>query len=264
MVRLAANLSFFFKELPFLERFGAAASCGFRAVEFMFAGDGGFRCEAHEVREQLDQHSLSQALFNARAGDWEAGERGTGGLPGRDSDFRASIDHALEFATVVGCPRVHVMAGLMDQGAKKDIFVERLRWASEHAAGSGVTLCIEPLNAADFPGYLVPDTTTALQIIEEVGSDHCKLQLDLYHYAMTHPGEDMEAAIRTLLPKSAHVQLANPPGRNEPGVGDVHFPPLLALLGDLGYSGYVGCEYKPSTASTTESLAWARAYGIAS
>ena len=264
MPRLAANLSFLFKDRPFLERFSAAASSGFKAVEFMFAGDTGYELTAHEVKNALHTNGLQQILLNAPPGDWSSGERGLGGLPdSRDSEFKQSIDFGLEFATQVGCQRMHVMAGLMKHDADEERFVERLKWASTLATDAGVTLCVEPLNASDFPGYLVPDVTTALRIIEKVDSAHVKLQFDLYHYAMSEgvDGALLEGATRKLVPLAAHVQLANPPGRNEPGVGDVDFPPLLRLLDDLGYDGHVGCEYKPAAATSDASFDWARNLG---
>jgi hydroxypyruvate isomerase len=274
MVRLAANLSFFFKELPLLQRFGAAARAGFRHTEFMFAGDAGYEVEASAVRAELDAHGLTHELLNAPAGDWLAGERGLAGLPGRERDFKASIELGLRFAGEIGCRKMHVMAGLCGSGdsgdnggAMAETFVERLQWASGLAADAGVTLCVEPLNARDFPGYLVPDVPTALELLRRVDSpEHCKLQLDLYHVAMSAlargqpvPGSaELQSAIREYLPHSAHVQIANPPGRNEPGVGDVDYPPLLALLDELGYAGAVGCEYRPSTPATEDSLGWAK------
>ena len=296
-MRLAANLSFFFKELPFLRRFGAARTAGFRAVEFMFAGDGGYIADAAHVRAELEQHGLTQVLLNAPAGNWAVGERGLGGLPGREAEWKASIEFGLRFASEVSCPRMHVMAGLVADGAEEDTFVSRLQWASGLAADAGVTLCVEPLNSHDFPGYLVPDTTTALRILQKVDApNHCRLQLDLYHLAMADREMDLAASIRDLLPHAAHVQIANPPGRylppapptptacmgielcavlaantlaplclasrNEPGVGAIDFPPLFALLDDLGYDGHVGCEYKPSTPTTEASLGWARQYGL--
>jgi len=266
MVRLAANLSFFFKNLPFAQRFGAAAACGFRSVEFMFAGETGYEHGSAAVRDELQRHGLTLALMNARAGDWSAGERGIGGISSREADFTASIEHGLRFASEVGCRRLHVMAGLVEHGADEATLVRRLKWASEAAASASVCLCVEPLNARDFPGYLVPDYPTALRVLKAVDRHaHVKLQLDLYHLAMMG-GDGVNAeladAVRRLLPYAGHVQLANPPGRNEPGVGNVDFVPLLALLDELGYDGAVGCEYKPSTPTTEESLAWAVPYGI--
>mmetsp|Transcript_27175 Transcript_27175/g.69037 ORF Transcript_27175/g.69037 Transcript_27175/m.69037 type:complete len:271 (+) Transcript_27175:51-863(+) len=262
MARLAANLSFFFKERPFIERFGAARAAGFRAVEFMFAGDGGYQLDAKAVRGELEAHGLDQALLNSPAGDWLAGERGIGALPTRESDWKASIDFGLRFAQETGCKNMHVMAGLDSQGACEALFVERLKWACTLASDAGVRLCIEPLNPTDFPGYLVPDASTALRLIEQVDAgDQCQLQLDLYHVAMVEGSDGLESTIRRLLPHTAHIQIANPPGRKEPSVGDVNFPPLIELARDLGYDGWVGCEYQPSTPTTEASLGWARREG---
>jgi hydroxypyruvate isomerase len=224
------------------------------------------------VRSELEEHGLSQVLLNAPAGDWAAGERGLGGLPDREDEFVASIEYGLAFAREVGSRRMHVMAGTVAAGADADAcwhtLVRRLRWASGVAAEQDVSILVEPLNAHDFPGYLVPDARTALAVLDAVDAPNMHLQLDLYHVAMAAPGGGgagggalcswLETELRTLLPHAAHVQLANPPGRNEPSVGDVDFAPLLALLdGELRYDGYVGCEYKPSTPTTDESLAWA-------
>lgn len=258
---LAANLSFFFKERPFIERFAASRAAGFRAVEFMFAGDGAYACDSSEVRAALEENELEQALLNAPAGDWINGERGLGGIAARDDDYRASIEYGLRFAQDVKCAKMHIMAGLRSHGAKEDIYVERLRWASELAADAGVRICVEPLNPADFPGYLVPDASTALRILEKVGApEHCQLQLDLYHIAMVE-GTNLTDVLPRLLPHTAHVQIANPPGRNEPGIGEVDFPPLFSQLEKLGYDGWIGCEYKPSTRTTEQSLEWARIGG---
>ena len=261
MVRLAANLSFLFKERPFLARFAAARANGFRAVEFMFPGDGGYLCSAADVRTELEAHGLTQVLLNAPAGDWLAGERGLGGLASREAEFRSSVHRGLEYAVDVSCSKMHVMAGLASGRDAEATFVERLQWASVEAASAGVTLCVEPLNPVDFPGYLVPDTPTALRILRAVGAPKAavRLQLDLYHLAMVNGSatEGMARAVRELLPHAAHVQLASPPGRNEPGVGDLHVPPLLELLDELAYDGFVGCEYKPSR-STEQALEWAR------
>lgn len=255
-------MSFLFKNRPFIDRFRAAKAVGFRAVEFMFAGDGAYRYDAAAVRSELDEHELEQALLNAPAGDWEAGERGLGGIASRERDWKASIEYGLRFAQDVGCSKMHVMAGLVLDGACEDTYVERLRWATGLAADAGICVCVEPLNSVDFPGYLVPDAGTALHILSRVGlPEHCKLQIDLYHVAMSNRTADLASTLRTLLPHAAHVQLANPPGRNEPGVGEVDFTPLLALLDSEGYNGWVGCEYKPSTATSEGSLAWAREGG---
>lgn len=261
MPKLAANLSFLFKDRPFLGRVGAAAAAGFRQIEFMFPGDGAYVHSAADVRSALEEHGLAQALLNSPAGDWGAGERGIAGLPHREDDFKASIETGLRYAETLRCHRMHVMAGVVAAGADEATLVRRLRWASEMAAAEGVTVLVEPLNAVDFPGYAVPDAATALRVLDEVGAPNCRLQLDLYHVAMGEAAttrEALEPRLRALLPHAEHVQLANPPGRHEPGAGTVDFAPLLELLdGELGYDGVVGCEYKPSTPRTEDSLAWA-------
>lgn len=280
MPKLAANLSFFFKERAFLSRFAAARACGFRHVEFMFPGDGGYMHSVAEVKAELNAHELTQVLLNSPAGDWGAGERGIAGLADREADFTASIEKGLRYCDELGCRQMHVMAGVVAAGAEEETLVRRLRWASGLAAPHGVTLLVEPLNPVDFPGYLVPDARTALRVLGAVDEPNCKLQLDLYHVAMAinaaadgeEPGPAsppamvqamlramLPAMLRELLPHAAHVQLANPPGRNEPGVGDVDFERLLDMLdGELAYDGFVGCEYKPSTERTEDSLVWAR------
>ena len=172
------------------------------------------------------------------------------------------MQKGLRFAKAIDCPTIHVMAGVAveDQSVCEARFAQRLRWASEAAAAEGVQVCIEPLNARDAPGYLLPDTSTALRVLEAVDQPNCKLQLDLYHLQVSEG--DLSHRISALLPAVAHVQIANPPGRHEPGAGEVDFRPLLAQLDREGYGGYVGCEYVPSTATTEESLHWAREYGV--
>lgn len=289
MVRLAANLSFLFKEKPFLERFQAAAAAGFRAVEYMFPGDGVYTASAAEVAEQLEAHDLQQVLLNAPPGDWENGERGLGGIAQRETEFQKSIATGLSYCRRLGCPRMHVLAGMTAHGAtevrpshptstvasarttstrrrrlhrEQEVFARRLRWAAEQAAPHGVTLLVEVLNPRDFPGYLVPDAATALRLVQRAGHASVQLQLDAYHLHTTE-GPELEATFRRLLPHAGHVQFANPPGRHEPGVGEVDFSRLCALLDELGYEGHVGMEYKPSTSTTVQSLAgWGEAHGL--
>jgi len=275
MPRLAANLSFLFKEHAFLDRFAAAAASGFRAVEFMFPGDGGYIASAEAVAEQLKAHQLEQVLLNAPGGDWANGERGLGGLGSREADWQASIETGLRYCRHLGCPRMHVMAGMVAHGATEEVFVKRLQWAAELAVAPGkppVTLLVEPLNPTDFPGYLVPDAETALRIIEHANASRppdavapVQLQLDVYHLAQTEAARDASVVetVRRLLPHAAHVQFANPPGRNEPGVGTVDFERVCAALDDAGYAGHVGLEYKPSTSATVQSLVgWGGKHGL--
>ena len=269
MVRLSANLSWLFKDAPFLARAPRAAACKFSACEFLFDQ---YAVEPAALNDALQAAALDPVLLNAPPGtggaesalsDWAAGERGTGGLPDRESDFCASVETALRYATAIGCPSIHAMAGTTPEAERREreaTFARRLRWASDAAAAVGVRVCIEPLNARDAPGYLLSDTAAALRVLDEVERENCSLQLDLYHLQVSEG--DLSTRIAELLPRVGHVQVANPPGRHEPGCGEVHFPPLFELLDRLGYAGWVGCEYVPSTQATEESLHWAREYGV--
>ena len=273
MVRLSANLSFLFKDRPFLSRFRAAADHGFTAVEWLFAGEASYEHTAAEVHSELHAFGLEQALFNAPAGDWAAGERGLGGLRDRDAEWESSIETGLEYAAALRCPNLHVMAGLRQHGADEDTFVRRLVAASDEAARAGVSLLVEPLNARDFPGYLVPDWQAALRILaraEALGAPprSCRLQLDFYHLYVQEElsgqpltTDDAAFLVRKLLPHAGHVQLADPDGRTEPSAAVGHFAPLLELLDAQGYGGHVGCEYKPSGPPHV-ALAWAERYGV--
>lgn len=263
MVRLSANLSWLFKEVPFPQRFARAAACSFRGVEILFDQ---YEHTPEECAALCASSGVQPVLLNCPSGDWAAGERGFGGLPGREQQFQDSFRTGLAYAEAMGCTRVHCMAGMATAGGSEATFAERLRWASEAAAEVGVQVCIEPLNAVDVPGYLLPDTAAALRVLDAAGHPNAYLQLDLYHLAVTEGGEGGAASlsrrVSELLPRTAHVQLANPPGRNEPGVGAVDFAPLLAQLDEEGYDGWVGCEYVPSTPTTEGSLRWARDFGI--
>ena len=257
--KLAANLSMMFNEVPFLDRFEAAASAGFKAVEFLFP----YEHPAGEIRARLDRHGLRQALFNAPPGDWAKGERGTAIFPERREEFRAGIEKALGYAKALGCPKLHVMAGVLPAGADRpraeDCYVENLKHAASLAKAAGVLILIEPLNPRDMPGFFLMSLPEGQRIIERTGSDNIKLQLDLYHRQIT--GGDLTRTIEHYLPLSGHVQIADVPGRHEPGTGEINFPPLFELLDRLGYDGYVGCEYRPK-AGTVEGLGWAANYGI--
>jgi len=258
--KFAANLSMMFGEEAFLDRFAAAAAMGFGAVEYLFP----YAYDKAELKARLEAHGLRQVLFNAAQGDWDNGERGIAGLPGRESDFRRAIERALDYAAALGCPRLHVMAGLVPPGADgrrhRDVYVANLGWAVGLAHRAGVTLLIEPLNPCDFPGYLIGTPDAARRVIDEIGSPHLKLQYDLYHAQMTHGRLlDVFAAQQ---PVVGHVQIAGVPGRHEPDAGqEINYPAVFAALDASGYEGWIGCEYRPRGA-TGDGLVWAAPYGI--
>ena len=256
MTRLAANLSTLFTDLPFPDRYAAAAAAGFRAVECQFP----YGVPAEVLREQLDRHDLVQVLLNSPPGNAAAGERGLAGLPGRVADFRASFGQALHYARTLRCPRIHVMAGLRPEGADasacRDVFVDNLAWAAGLCAGEGISLMVEPINTrVDVPGYLIDTTAVAVDCIRRASQANIRLQYDVYHMQIMEG--DLARSIERLLPVIGHIQIADNPGRHEPGTGEIRFPWLLARLDALGYDGYVGCEYNP-TGTTTAGLAWAQ------
>lgn len=259
MPRLAANLSMLFTEVDFLDRFAAAADAGFEAVEFLFP----YAFDASDVRARLDRYGLSQALFNVRPGDWEAGERGLAIDPRRREEFQASIVEAIGYAKVIGCPKLHVMAGSIGDGRSiaeaRATFAGNLAWAARPAEAAGILLLIEPLNLRDVPGYFLTDLAEARAIIAEVASPALRLQLDLYHRQIMRG--DLAESLREFMSVTGHIQISNVPGRHEPDAGEINYPYLLDLIDSLGYDGYVGCEYRPRT-TTLEGLGWARRYGI--
>ncbi|HXC90778.1 MAG TPA: 2-oxo-tetronate isomerase [Stellaceae bacterium] len=259
MPKFAANLSFIFQEVGFLDRFAAAAECGFKAVEYL----GAYDQPPETVAAALRRHGLAQALFNMPPGDWAAGERGMAALPGREEEFRAGVDTALVYAKATGCRLVHAMAGLVpegrDRGAAERVYVENLRYAAERAAREGVTVIIEPINTRDIPGYFLNTTTHATRVIDAVGHPNLQLQLDLYHVQIMEG--DLAHHIQALAGRYPHIQIAGNPGRHEPDVGEINYPFLFDLLDEIGYAGWIGCEYRPK-GETRAGLAWARRYGI--
>jgi hydroxypyruvate isomerase len=256
MPRLAANLSMMFNEHDFLDRFAAARKCGFEAVEFLFP----YAFPKKEIAARLAGCGLQQVLFNVAQGDWDRGERGIGGIRGREAEFREAIETGLEYAETLDCPRLHVMAGFTKDGAEAQTFAANLAWAAPLAQQAGVQLLLEPLNAVDFPGYLVGDIRTARSIIAASGADDVFLQYDIYHMQMSQGRliptfHEHRAAIR-------HIQIAGVPGRHEPDPNqEINFPALFAELDRAGYDGWIGCEYRPR-ATTNAGLGWAAAWGI--
>ena len=249
MPNFAANLTMMFTEHAFMERFDAAADAGFEAVEFLFPYD----FSAAEIRGALDRNGLVMALFNAYPGDWEGGERGLASLAGRESDFRDSLMRALDYAAVLQPTRLHVMAGLAGPDAR-DRYIENLAWAAEAAADW--SLCIEPINSRDMPGYHLSTSADAVTVLDAVGAENLGLQFDLYHTQIMEG--DLTRRMEALMPRIAHIQIAGVPDRHEPDTGEVHYPALFAAMDRLGYEGFVGCEYRPK-GRTEDGLGWFRA-----
>ena len=253
MPKFAANLSMLFTEEDFLDRFKAAAEAGFKGVEYLFPYD----YSAVELKARLDDHGLTQVLHNLPAGDWGAGERGIACNPDRVEEFRAGVEKAIDYATVLGCKQVNCLAGIQPQGVSLEqarrTLVENLRYAAEKLEAAGILLLAEPINTRDIPGFFLNRTEQALAIFDEVGSPNLKLQYDIYHMQIMEG--DLAPTIEKHLARIAHVQLADNPGRHEPGTGEIHYPFLFAYLDRLGYDGWIGCEYKPKT-TTCEGLGW--------
>jgi len=258
MPKFAANLSMLFSELPFLDRFAAAAAAGFRAVEFQAPY---YSHPIEEVARAARAAGLPVVLFNAPMGDAKKGERGLAAEPGREADFAASIETTLAYARLLACRQVHVLAGRAagERAAQEEVYIANLRHAADRAAQAGVTLLIEPLNARDNPGYFLSDTRQALGLLDRIAHRNVALQFDLYHCQITEG--DLAQHMRALFGRYAHVQIANVPGRHEPGSGEIDFDFLFGLFDELGYQGWIGCEYRPK-AGTLAGLGWARRWGI--
>ncbi len=259
MPKLAANLSWIYQEVPFLQRFGAAAAHDFKAVEILFP----YEAPAAEIAAELKKHKLTQALFNLPPGDAGKGERGLAALPGREAEFAAAVDKALDYARVLECRTLHVMSGMIAPGADVKAmhrtFISNLKKICDRTAKTGITIVLEPINHRDIPGYFTNTTDQVKAIIDEVGAPHLRLQLDLYHLQVTEG--DLQKRMERLFPITSHVQIAGNPDRNEPDIGEVNHLYLLDVLDRLGYDGYVGLEYKPKT-TTAAGLGWAAKYGI--
>jgi hydroxypyruvate isomerase len=255
VTKLAANLSMMFTELPFLDRFAAAAQAGFRGVEYLFPYD----YPVDDIAARLRDNNLTQVLFNMPPGDWNAGERGLAALPQREDEFRAGVDRAASFAQALGCDAVHAMAGIVGdiQAANVARYIANVRIAADVFEPIGVRLLLEPINRRDMPGYFLHTTAQARELIERIDRPNVFLQLDLYH-AQVSEG-DLEHKIRDLAALTAHVQIAGNPARREPNVGETNYDYLLGVLDEIGYSGWVGCEYRPA-GDTVAGLAWAARY----
>ncbi len=257
MPRFAANLSFLYGEHTFLDRYAAARRDGFEAVEFLFP----YEHPPARLQALLRDHDLRQALFNAPAGDWARGERGIACIPGREAEFRSGIDRALDYAAALGCPRVHVLAGLVSAGADRAplqaLYLRNLAWAAQRAGDAGVQILIEPINRRDMPGYFLNRQDHAHDLVEEIGSHSLKVQMDLYHCQVVEG--DLAMKLRQYLPtgRVGHLQIAGVPDRGEPDVGEVNYSYLFELIDALGYEGDIGCEYRPR-GETSAGLGWFR------
>jgi len=253
MPKFAANLTMLFTEMPFLDRFAAAAAAGFTAVEFLFP----YEYEAQQIATLLEGHRLSLVLHNLPAGNWAAGERGIACHPDRVAEFRAGVARAIAYAIPLGCPRLNCLAGILPAGVApaeaRATLVDNLRFAAAALREAGIALVLEPVNTRDVPGFFVPTTRAALSIIDETDEDNLQLQYDIYH-AQVMEG-DIARSIETNLDRIGHMQLADNPGRHEPGTGELNYPYLFARIDELGYRGWIGCEYKPRT-TTIAGLAW--------
>ena len=254
MPKFAANLSFLFAEQAFPERFSMAAAAGFKGVEYLFP----YEYSPHDIAQWLRDNDLEQVLFNLPPGDWAAGERGLACLPDRHGEFAESVEQALNYAVLLDCERVHCMAGLSPAGvAEAELeksYVANLRHAADRLATVGVTVMIEPINSRiDMPGYWLDDVSKGLRLLAAIGRPNVKLQYDLYHAQII--AGDLARTLEANIARIGHIQIADNPGRHEPGTGEINYPFLFSLLDRLGYAGWVGCEYKPLT-TTAAGLGW--------
>jgi hydroxypyruvate isomerase len=258
MPRLAANLSLMFPEVPFMERFAAAARAGFRCVEYQFPYAFG---SAAEVARRARDAGVEVVLHNLPGGDATKGDRGIACQPARVAEFREGVERAIEYATATGCPRLNALAGVAPADAAPELLfetlVENLRYAAGKLAAAGLTLLTEPANRRTIPDFFLNTSRQALEVIDAAGSANLKLQYDIFHMQIVEG--DLAKTIERLLPRIGHMQLADVPERHEPGTGEINFDFLLAQIDRLGYQGWMGCEYVPR-GDTVTGLAWAKRY----
>ncbi len=256
MPQFAANLTMLFNELPFLDRFEAAAKANFKAVEFLFP----YAYPAEEIKARLNANGLKLVLHNMPPGDWDAGERGIACLPDRVDEFREGVAKAIQYAKTLGVGQLNCLAGKAPVGVERallrETLIANLRFAAEELHAAGLKLLIEPINSYDIPGFFVNRTQEALDILDEVAAPNAFVQYDIYH-AQRMEGE-LAATLKKHLSRIAHIQLADNPGRNEPGTGEINYAWLFKHLDAIGYAGWIGCEYKPAT-TTLAGLGWREA-----
>jgi hydroxypyruvate isomerase len=257
MPRFSANLSMLFTEVPFMERFERAAKAGFKAVEYMFP----YPFEAERLADALAKGDLTQALFNLPAGDWDAGERGIATLPDRVAEFKEGVYTAIRYGLALHCPLVNCLVGLRPPGVPesqvRDVLVSNLRFAADALAKEDMRLLIESLNTRDIPGFYLSHTADVLALIREVGHPNISYQYDVYH--MQAMEGDITTTIRNNIKTIAHIQVADNPGRHEPGTGEINYSNLFRFIDEAGYTGFIGCEYKPLT-TTEKGLGWITPY----
>jgi 2-dehydrotetronate isomerase len=253
MPQFAANLTMMFNEVPFLDRFKAASEAGFTAVEFLFP----YEHPPEEVASKAKAAGVQVVLFNMPAGNWAAGERGIAGLPGREAEFRESVDKALVYAECLGVPRLHAMAGVVPTGADPAVcratLISNLKYAADKLAKRSMTLLLEAINTRDIPGFIVSTQKDSHEICEAVGAPNFKMQMDLYHMQVMEG--DLATSLRRYASECGHIQIAGCPERHEPDTGEVRYEYLFRLLDEIGYTGWLGCEYRPA-AKTTDGLQW--------
>ena len=253
MPKFSANLSMLFPEHDFLDRFPAAAKAGFAGVEYV----GPYSYPKEQVAELLQKNNLKQVLFNLPAGNWEAGERGIGCLPDRVGEFQDSVGKAIDYAKALGCPTVNCLAGILPSDVSPrtgyTTLVSNLAFAAKAFRQENILLIAEAINFYDIPGFFLNRSQEAVEIMDDVGSDNLKFQYDVYH--MQRMEGELGATLKKLMPRIGHIQIADNPGRHEPGTGEINYPYILKLIDSLGYGGWVGCEYKPKR-TTVEGLGW--------
>jgi hydroxypyruvate isomerase len=257
MPRFSANLSFLYQDLPFFDRIDAAAENGFHGVEYMSP----YEYELTQIKKRLRTHGVAQVLFNLPVGDFAKGERGYATDPARVKEFRRGVDEAISIARELDCTRINCLTGIgipgLDPALARETMVENLRYAAASLATVGVTLVVEPLNRIETPGFVIGTSAEGLALIDEVGASNFGLQYDCYH-AQRSEG-NIIATLRAQIARIKHVQIADSPGRNEPGTGELAYERILPVLDELGYDGWVGLEYKPSRA-TADTLSWMDAF----
>lgn len=272
MPKFAANLHYMFNEVPFLDRFAAAAEVGFKGVEFQVP----YHWVPDVLLKKLQHHGLEMVLLDTKPGNWDAGERGTAALPGREEEFRRELETTIEYCRALGCDTVHTIAGVLaknsDRKVAEQVFVENLKYAADRLGKFGITAVIEPINGGrdvirggetyttyGMQGFFLNHVKDAVRIIDRVGHENLRLHLDIYHMQLTDG--NIAETLRETMDLVKHLQIAGVPGRNEPSVGEINYPYLFNLIDELGYDGWIGCEYKPLN-STLEGLGWAQSYGI--